>query len=140
MKPIEFKEQNIIIAEKQDEYENLPAHIGDCDNVVFFCNKLTQKEIKDIENKGILEIKVLCFNNVPQPISVMLNKPKFPIDSKQFTYTVNPVKYEDFDGNKNHVATFVFKLGESHIKTLKLKNIIYIACLTRGEKLQPFKL
>jgi len=42
MRLIEFEEQNAIIAENQDEYENMPAHVFD--NQLVCCWKLSMRE------------------------------------------------------------------------------------------------
>ena len=79
MKPIEFKDQNIIFAEDQQEYLNLPActYENKSGAGIISCWKLTWKERFKIFFTGILWINVRTFNNPPQPIRPMVEYPFF---------------------------------------------------------------
>jgi len=65
MKPVKFKEHNVIIAEKQDEYQNLPAYVGN-DQVVS-CWKLSLRERLVLLLTGKLWWSVMTFGQALQP-------------------------------------------------------------------------
>ena len=69
MKPIEFKEQNIIYAENQDEYQSMPAHRvdGDPSGTVICCWQLTEEERKQVAETGLLWCSTMTFNSPLQP-------------------------------------------------------------------------
>ena len=77
MKPIEFKEQDIIIAEHQDEYLNLPAHLkGDPEGTVTSCWKLTIRERIKIIFTGRVWHSLMTFNSPLQPQKISVDKPE----------------------------------------------------------------
>jgi hypothetical protein len=67
MKPIDFKERNVIYATSQPEYQNLPAHCTK-DGVVTACWKMTWMERLTILRHGKLMISAKTFNKGLQPI------------------------------------------------------------------------
>lgn len=67
MKPIEFKEMNIIIAKDQPEYLPLPALI-DLRGKVISCWKVTLKERIILLFTGKLFLSQLAFNQPLQPL------------------------------------------------------------------------
>lgn len=76
MKPIKFKEQNIVFAENQEPYLPLPAYIDNKQGGrIFHCWSLTLLERLKILFTGVLWINVLTFNNPPQPILPMAFSP-----------------------------------------------------------------
>ena len=76
MKPIEFKEQDLIIAKDQDEYLPLPAHlVGDPNGCIIFCWKMTIPERLKLLLTGILWQEVLTFNTPLQPQRLSTRKP-----------------------------------------------------------------
>ena len=74
MKPIEFEQQNMVIAEKQPEYISLPAY-KELNGRVTCCWKLSIKERFKILFLGKFWLSVLTFNNPLQPIKPMAGKP-----------------------------------------------------------------
>lgn len=74
MDPIEFKEVNVRIAEKQDEYVTLPANV-DAEGAVSFCMKLSKDEVIEILETGHVWLQVLTFNNPLQPMKLSVSKP-----------------------------------------------------------------
>ena len=77
MKAIEFKEQTIIIAEHQEEYESLPAHIEKgVYGTTTFCWELTLKERLKLLFTGKLWHQVLTFNKPLQPQLLQVDKPE----------------------------------------------------------------
>ena len=68
MKPIEFKEQNCVYAENQDEYLSLPAHkIDEPEGRVIFCMKLNFREKIKILFTGKLWCSLMTFNKPLTP-------------------------------------------------------------------------
>ncbi len=72
MKPIKFKEQNIVFAETQDQYGNLPAFKDD-DGVVVSCWNLSLKERFRILFKGRIWLGLWSFNKPLTP-SILTTK------------------------------------------------------------------
>lgn len=76
MKPIEFKEQNVVFAKNQPPYRPLPAYRdNEQGGRIFHCWKLTFKERIKILFTGILWINVLTFGRPPQPILPLIDSP-----------------------------------------------------------------
>jgi hypothetical protein len=73
MKPIKFKEQNVIYAEDQPEYLPLPAFKTKEGNVTC-CWNLSLKERIKILFTGNLWLSVLTFNQPLQPLLPTVNK------------------------------------------------------------------
>ena len=67
MEAVNFKESNVVFAENQDEYKSLPAYI-DNNGVVVTCWKLSEEEIKNINETGRIYLETLTFNNPLQPV------------------------------------------------------------------------
>lgn len=68
MKPIEFKEQNVVYAKDQPEYIPLPGHKVDSPKGEFiFCMKLTFKERLRLLLTGKLWCSLLTFNKPLTP-------------------------------------------------------------------------
>ncbi len=84
MKPIEFSEQNTIIAENQPEYLPLPAFKNDStEGEVVSCWELSFIERIRILFTGKLWVMIMTFNQGLAPIlfttkksDVLINKPK----------------------------------------------------------------
>lgn len=76
MKPIKFKEQNIIFAKNQTPYMPLPAYQDNEEGGrIFHCWKLSFRERFKMLFTGKLWINVLTFNQPPQPIRPMAYNP-----------------------------------------------------------------
>jgi len=76
MKPIKFKEQNVVFAKDQEPY--LPLHAYQDDEQggrIFHCWGLSIMERIKILFTGKLWINVLNFHNPPQPIKPMIDSP-----------------------------------------------------------------
>ena len=67
MEAVNFKESNVVFAENQDEYKSLPAYIDNL-GVVVTCWKLSEEEIKMINETGRIYLETLTFNKPLQPI------------------------------------------------------------------------
>ena len=68
MKPIEFKEQNIVIAKDQPQYGNLPAFISeDEEGIVVSCWKLSLKERMRLLFRGKLWVGLWTVNEPLTP-------------------------------------------------------------------------
>lgn len=77
MKPIEFPEQNVVFAEKQDEYENLPAHVVDePEGRVIFCQSLSFTERLRVLFTGRIWCSITTFNQPLQPSFFTTKKSK----------------------------------------------------------------
>ena len=76
MKPIKFKEHNIVFAKNQPPYLPLPAYQDDIQGGrIFHCWQLSLSERFKIFFSGKLWINVLNFYCPPQPIKPMVNNP-----------------------------------------------------------------
>jgi hypothetical protein len=76
MKPIQFKEVNVVFAKNQPPYIPLPAYQDDSQGGrIFHCWKLTIGERIKILFTGKIWIKVLNFKKPPQPIRPMVDTP-----------------------------------------------------------------
>ena len=74
MRPIEFKESNVIFAKDQPEYQPLPVYKGE-DGLVVSCWKLSWRERAKILFTGKLWLNILTFNKPLQPIRPDLSCP-----------------------------------------------------------------
>ena len=70
MKAIDFIEANINIAEKQPQYETLPACYNKKEGSLVFCFELDKEEIKQVKETGRIYWKQLTFNKAMQPIGM----------------------------------------------------------------------
>lgn len=83
MKPIKFKESNVVFAKHQPPYLPLLAYQDDIQGGrIFHCWSLSVSERFKILFTGKLWINVLTFNNPPQPIKPMVENP-FKGDNKE---------------------------------------------------------
>ena len=74
MKAIEFPEQTCVIAEHQDEYENVPACFTD-DGQMICCWKLTRRERLRVMLTGKMWWGVLTFGKPLQPMVPWVRSP-----------------------------------------------------------------
>lgn len=68
-KPIKFKESNVIYAENQLEYKQLPA-FKDEDGFIITCWELSKEEIDKIVKTKKIYVSMLTFNKDLQPLMV----------------------------------------------------------------------
>jgi len=73
MKPIEFKEQNVVYGKDQPEYMPLPALKFD-DGMVVTCWKLSWKELVKLIFTRKVWHSMLTFNQPLQPTLLTVNK------------------------------------------------------------------
>jgi len=133
MKAKEFKEQNLIIAEDQKEYENLPA-FAQQNGILTYCMELTDEEIKKTSAENEVNITVLNFGGPVQPMAVSVHKPKFPVLPNIKTES-NAKTWELEAGT----ATFHFPLSDHKLKTLKKTKLLWVTVVTFGKPLQPIR-
>lgn len=69
MKPIEFKDQNVIYAKDQPEYNPLPAHKSE-DGIVTSCWQLDKEDLDEINKTGKIWLSQLTFNKPLQPVNI----------------------------------------------------------------------
>ncbi|MEE1278973.1 MAG: hypothetical protein UHE86_07970 [Acutalibacteraceae bacterium] len=82
MKPVEFKEQNVVYAKDQKEYMPLPALRFD-DGTVISCWKMSWKELFKIVLHRKVWVSALTFNKPLQPLSVSSDsKELFKVENK----------------------------------------------------------
>lgn len=74
MKPIEFKEHNIVYAKDQPEYLPLPVYKDESGQVIS-CWKLSFKERLSVLFSGKVWLRQLTFNQALQPQSVHTESP-----------------------------------------------------------------
>jgi hypothetical protein len=79
MKPIEFKEQNYVIAKDQPEYMPLPAYVEKQDPTgrMTFCWQLSWLERIQVLFTGCVWHQTLTFGNLLQPQLLSVQKPVF---------------------------------------------------------------
>lgn len=131
MKAIEFKEQNVVIAENQPEYENLPA-LAQTNGIITFCMRLDDQEVEKIVSEGKANITVLNFGNPTQPIAVATSKPALPIYPR--VQTMSNAKVWDL---KEGTATFAWKFRPRQLDALEKNKVLWITTITYGRPLQP---
>ena len=77
MKPIDFKERNIIFAKDQSEYQSLPAYKnkneGNSGEVVS-CWSLSFRERIKVLFSGKLYVSLMTFNKTLNPTYITVNK------------------------------------------------------------------
>lgn len=73
MKPIEFKEQNVVFAKDQKEYQPLPALKFE-DGEVLTCWKLSWKELLRVVFTRKIWVAQLSFNQPLQPQFITTDK------------------------------------------------------------------
>lgn len=64
----EFKEQNVIIAKEQKEYNSLPAYYNPDESSLTVCFELTENEVNRIKATNELWLKFKTFGQPLQPI------------------------------------------------------------------------
>jgi len=74
MKPVEFKEQNVVFAKDQPEYLPLPAYKSQ-EGQVISCWQLDEADKQLIAQTGVIYISVHTFNNPLQPIRPSVDSP-----------------------------------------------------------------
>ena len=67
MKPIDFEEKNVVFAEKQDEYQNLPAFKSRT-GAVTTCWELSKAEKELVAENGVVWLSLLTFGHPLQPV------------------------------------------------------------------------
>lgn len=80
MKPIEFKEQNVIFAKDQPEYIPLPAHKLP-DGTIVTVWELTDVEIETLRRTKKLHLNVMTFNQPLQPLFPFIEPDELYIES-----------------------------------------------------------
>lgn len=74
MKPLEFEEVNVRIAEHQDEYQTLPAYVNAEEGSVTFGFLLSDAEVEEVKATGVIWVKTLTFGHPMQPILLSAKK------------------------------------------------------------------
>lgn len=69
MEAQDFKEVTVRIAEKQPEYQTLPAHYNENEGSLTFCFELNEKEIEQVQKTGKIWIKQITFGGDMNPIA-----------------------------------------------------------------------
>ena len=77
MKPVQFKEQNIIYSKDDPNYMPLPAHRVECDSngTVICCWQLTEEERKRVAETGIVWHSIITFGGPLQPQYLSTDSP-----------------------------------------------------------------
>lgn len=74
MKPVKFKDQNIVMGENQSEFLPLPAHRSD-DGEVTSCWELDEEELAAIQVSRRIYLKQHTYNHSPlQPVKLTVAK------------------------------------------------------------------
>lgn len=77
MEAIEFKQQTNILAKDQPEYQPLPVHINTEDPMtpMTCCFKLSEQELKEIVETGVLWFTQSTFGQPFQPVRMSTQNP-----------------------------------------------------------------
>lgn len=77
MEIIKFKEQNIVYAKDQPEYDSMPAYRDPHDpkGTVICCWKLTEEDIQKIIETGVIWHSMLTFHDPLQPQLLSVDTP-----------------------------------------------------------------
>ena len=73
MTPVDFQEVNCRIAENQEEFITLPAHVNQSKGTITFGFELTPEEKAQIAETGIIWVQILSKGYMP-PIYLTTNK------------------------------------------------------------------
>jgi len=68
MKPIEFEDSNMKVAEHQKEYQPLPAHMDEETGLLTSCWELTADDLEVIKRTGRIYLQQQTFGRPMQPI------------------------------------------------------------------------
>ncbi len=74
MKPVDFAEANVQIAEHQDEYLTLPSHVDD-EGVVTSHWQPSPEELERLQQGGRVVLTVHTFSNPLQPVMLGVSDP-----------------------------------------------------------------
>ncbi len=75
MEFITFPEVNQTIAETQEDYQDLPAHVSP-DGHVTMCMKLNEEELEQVKTKGVIWLQIYNGKREFAPISPTLLDPR----------------------------------------------------------------
>jgi len=128
MKGIYFQGATVRLAKDQEDYNALPAYMGN--GLVTCCFELTDKEIKAIQRFPKIYIKRATFGMPAQPMNVQTSRPQIPLNYKS-PFITTPEKWED--GLAVFSMTLVPQAKAQIIKERKL----WITTATYGAKFQP---
>ncbi len=76
MQPIEFPEQNLVFAKDQPEYQPLPVFYNreSANGEVISAWKLSEEELKQINETGVIWFNMYTFHKPPMPIYLTTKK------------------------------------------------------------------
>jgi hypothetical protein len=145
MKSVEFEEQTHKIAEHQEQYETLHAHVQP-NGILTHCMELEPEEVlKVFKNR---EIKLTVINSFypVQSLAVSTVKPTFPV-SNQIMVNARPISYQKTEmqiskdeTGEVETATFHFTINRIEAANVRESNKIWITVITHGAHLQPISL
>lgn len=77
MTPIKFEGSNIVFAEDQPQYQDLPAHRDseDQSKPVVTCWEMTAEERKEFDKTGKIYLTLLTFGKPLEPIKMEVKNP-----------------------------------------------------------------
>ena len=75
MKPIEFEEANVRVAEDQDQYETLPAYWDELGGTLTSCWELSQEELEEVKSTGKIFLVQETRGRAMQPIRLTTERP-----------------------------------------------------------------
>ncbi|KKN67214.1 hypothetical protein LCGC14_0463870 [marine sediment metagenome] len=76
MKAIAFKGHNVKIAEKQEQYETLPAYHNEKEGSLIFCFELDNEEKEQVKKTGRIYWKQITGGQPMQPVGMTILKPE----------------------------------------------------------------
>jgi len=80
MKPVEFKEQNVVFGKGQPQYQDLPAYLNRTQETgeAVTCWELSKEEIEEIVKTKRIWLNQLTFHSPFQPIVPSVSMPWMP--------------------------------------------------------------
>ena len=135
MKAVHFKEVNIVVAENQKEYENIPSCYDTQTGILTFCMELNELEL-ELAYNGKAAIAFQTAGKPHYPIRISVTKPKFPLRFDSVDFSVQCSIYE----NKAHHAIKSERLIAKAAKkgvVLRGTKCIWVSIQTYGHPIQP---
>jgi len=130
MRAIKFIGHNVVFAKDQPEYKQLPAYAAN--GVVTVCFELSKQEVDHIQKTRFIELTVLTFNRVAQPINVSATRPSLPLNPRT-KFVVNPHSWA------NNTATFKIAVIPLALDEIAKTRQLWISTATYGSPLQPIQ-
>ena len=140
MRAKKFAKQNIVFAEKQDEYASLPGFAQE-NGIATFKFRLSPKEMAEAVHKGKIFIGLVCFDNPMMPMKVYFEEPEFPVHVVGIRSDPDVfLEAKMFRDIPTRIAYRVIRVEGDDLKLLTEHREIWVSVSTFGTSLQPIAL